>query len=304
MKKEENVLFYIENTKKYKAKYKKEYAQINYHEEENYLEEVNTFLDKNYTPGEINNIYIYVNRSNIEKMLTYEKIEIEKYYTISNFEVEKVSRYEKYKQEKQCSLEEAVLKINIGLDHNFYTQIKPISKKEQYTVLVNKYHSLEDYTPIDLKSLRYDSKYELREIAADAFEELVSNAKLENVFIRPYSAYRSYEYQKDLYKKYVNRDGKDAADTYSARPGHSEHQTGLAVDVWSVGFTEITKNDAKWLQENSYKYGFIVRYTKEKENITGYIEEPWHLRYLGIDIASNVYKSGLAYDEYYDLYIK
>lgn len=301
---EEKVLSYIENSKKYKEEYKSLYNQIDYHEEDNFLEEVNILLDLQYTPSEINNIYTYVNRRNIDKMLQIAKIEIQNYYQIPNFEVEKLSRYEEYQKENHCSLDEAVLKVNIGLDHDFYTQIESIDNQNEYTVLVNKYHSLGDYEPSDLKNLSYDAKYQLREQARDAFEELVSRAKLENVFIRPYSAYRSYNYQKSLYNQYVNRDGKEIADTYSARPGHSEHQTGLAVDVWSEGYTEIKENDAKWLQENSYKYGFIVRYTKENKSITGYIEEPWHLRYLGVEIATNVYKSNLTYDEYYDLYIK
>lgn len=306
MQEQENkkVASYIINTEYYKEEYKSFYEEIDYQEQEHFLEEVNILLNLNYTPLEINDIYHFINEENRKKLLETDKMDVQNYYTISNFEVEKIARYEEYQKNNHCSLEEAVLKVNIGLDHDFYTQIEQIHNKEDYTVLVNKYHSLGTYEPNDLKSLSYDNKYQLREKAADAFEELVSGAKLENIFIRPYSAYRSYSYQKSLYNTYVNRDGKDLADTYSARPGHSEHQTGLAVDVWSEGYTEIREDDAKWLRENAYKYGFIVRYTKENKNITGYIEEPWHLRYLGKDIATDVYKLGITYDEYYDLYIK
>lgn len=295
---------YIKDTEYYKEEYASFYDQIEYQKQEHFLEEINTFLDLKYTPEEINSIYQFLNEENRKKLLESVKTDVHYYYTIENFEVEKIPRYEEYQQIHNCSLEEAVLKVNIGLDHDFYTQIEQIENLSEYTVLVNKYHSLGDYVPSDLKPLSYDTKYELREKARDAFEELVSFAKLDNVYIRPYSAYRSFEYQKSLYNRYVNRDGKEKADTYSARPGHSEHQTGLAVDVWSEGYTEILESDAKWLQENSYKYGFIVRYTKEKESITGYIEEPWHLRYLGIDLATKVHDLGITYDEYYDLYIK
>lgn len=304
MKKEESVLSYIENQEEYNPEYQIFYEQIRYREEENFFNEINTLLDLNYTPEDINNIYDYLRPENREKILSMEKVELKNYYSISNFEVEKIARYEEYQQKNNYTLTEAVLKVNIGLDHDFYTEIEPIKNKEEYTVLVNKYRSLEDYVPTDLKSLSYDTKYMLREQAADAFEKLVSAAKLDNIFIRPYSAYRSYEYQESLYERYVNQDGKELADTYSARPGHSEHQTGLAVDVWSEGATEIKESDAKWLQDNSYKYGFIIRYTKENESITGYIEEPWHLRYLGIEIATDVYNKGITYDEYYDLCIK
>lgn len=304
MENEEKGLSYLKNSKEYKEEYKNLYEQIHFHEEEPFLKEVNTFLDLQYTPNEINDIYAYGSRKNIEKMLHQKKIDIKKYYPIHNFEVDKISRYEEYQSKTHCSLEEAVLKVNIGLDHDFYTQIECIENKDAFTVLVNKYRSLGEYEPNDLISLNYDAKYQLRKEAGKAFENLVESAKLEDVFIKPYSAYRSYDYQTSLYNKYVNRDGKEIADTYSARPGHSEHQTGLTVDVWSEGYTEIKEKDAKWLQENSYKYGFIVRYTKENKSITGYIEEPWHLRYLGCEIAKGVYNSGLSYDEYYDLYIK
>lgn len=304
MKSEEKEIFSIKNYKEYKEEYKNLYEQIHFHEKEQFLKEVNTFLDLGYTPYEINNIYAYLSRNNIKKMLQLKKIDIKDYYSIHNFEVDKISRYENFQSKTHCSLKEAVLKVNIGLDHDFYTQIESIENKDEFTVLVNKYRTLDEYEPSDLISLSYDAKYQLREEAGKAFENLVNGAKLENVYIRPYSAYRSYEYQKNLYNKYVNRDGKEVADTYSARPGHSEHQTGLTVDVWSEGYTEIREKDAKWLQENAYKYGFIVRYTKEKKEITGYIEEPWHLRYLGCEIAKDVYASGLSYDEYYDLHIK
>lgn len=222
----------------------------------------------------------------------------------SNFEVDKIPRYEKYQSINNCSLKEAILKVNIGLDNDFYTNITEINNKNSYLVLVNKYRSLANYEPEDLTSLSYNAKYKLRKKAALAFENLIKNAKKANVYLRPYSAYRSFTYQQTLYQNYVKKEGLKQADTYSARKGHSEHQTGLAVDVWSLPKTELTKKDAKWLKENAHKYGFIIRYPKNKENITGYISEPWHLRYLGIKIATDVTLKNLTYDEYYDLYLK
>jgi len=117
-----------------------------------------------------------------------------------------------------------------------------------------------------------------------------------NLFIT--SGFRSYNRQKELYNKYVARDGKKAADTYSARPGHSEHQTGLAVDLNSTVNSFANTPEAKWIAENCYKYGFIVRYPKGKEHITGYIYEPWHVRYLGVEKATEVYQSGLCLEEF------
>lgn len=284
--------------------YIKKYQEIEYMEKENFIDTINKLLNLDYTTTEINDIFKYMKEDNIEKILENEKIDLKNYYQIKNFEVDKIPRYEIYQETHNCSLEEAVLKVNIGLDHDFYTQIENSKNTNDYTVLVNKYHSLGDYEPTDLKSLSYDAKYKLRSKARDAFEELVSAAKIDNVFIRPYSAYRSFKTQEYVYNRYVEKDGKEIADTYSARPGHSEHQTGLAVDVWSEGYDYIKEDDAKWLEQNAYKYGFIIRYTKENKPITGYIEEPWHLRYLGIDIATDVTQKNMTYDEYYDLYLK
>jgi len=117
------------------------------------------------------------------------------------------------------------------------------------------------------------------------------------------SGYRSYATQEGLYSRYVKNQGQAAADTYSARPGHSEHQTGLAADINVVGTStlyESIKNttEGKWLAANSWKYGFILRYPEGKTPETGYIYEPWHFRYIGVDAAAAVYKSGLCLEEF------
>ena len=117
-----------------------------------------------------------------------------------------------------------------------------------------------------------------------------------NLFVK--SGYRSYIDQKIIYNGYVARDGKEGADRYSARPGHSEHQTGLAFDINSTYDSFADTPEAKWLAENSYKYGFIIRYPKDKEHITGYKYEPWHVRYLGVDKAKEVFDSGLCLEEF------
>ena len=113
------------------------------------------------------------------------------------------------------------------------------------------------------------------------------------------STYRSYEYQVDLYNRYVKTDGKEAADTYSGRPGNSEHQTGLAMDIANKnGFISKGDKEYDWLVNNSYKYGFILRYPKGSETITGYMYEEWHYRYLGKEAAKEIKNTGLTYDEY------
>ena len=118
-----------------------------------------------------------------------------------------------------------------------------------------------------------------------------------------YSGFRSYEYQTKLYQNYVNKDGKEAADTYSARPGYSEHQTGLAFDILNgagglLGENPQDEKAIEWLHSHAHEYGFIVRFQEGKEAITGYQAEAWHLRYVG-DIAEKIYTSNLTLEEYF-----
>ena len=134
--------------------------------------------------------------------------------------------------------------------------------------------------------------------ADQAFAMLQKAAKLDGLTMNCVSGYRSYQAQDTLYHNYVARDGQAAADRFSARPGHSEHQTGLCLDVNYAGDAFHDTPEAKWLEENSWKYGFIIRYPEGKENITGYMYESWHVRYLGKDLAKKVYDSGLTLEEY------
>ena len=117
------------------------------------------------------------------------------------------------------------------------------------------------------------------------------------------SGYRSYYDQKYIYNNYVKRDGQVAADTYSARAGHSEHQTGLAFDLNTISAAFANTNEGKWVADNCYKYGLIIRYPQGKEGITGYIYESWHLRYVGVELATKLYNDGdwITLEEYYGI---
>ena len=131
--------------------------------------------------------------------------------------------------------------------------------------------------------------------------------KKENLNIRIISAYRSYDYQESLYERYLKTDKQEIVDTYSARPGFSEHHTGLAIDVDNekLGFDKfyLTK-EFNWMQNNAYKYGFILRYPKDKEYLTGYSYESWHYRYVGLEIAKYIQENNITFDEYYAYYLE
>ena len=134
--------------------------------------------------------------------------------------------------------------------------------------------------------------------AYDALTEMEIAAAEDGISLFIVSGYRSYDDQDVIYNRYVSQDGKAEADRYSARPGHSEHQTGYAFDLNSLEEYFADTPEGIWLAENCHKYGFIIRYPKGKEHITGYMYEPWHVRYLGVDIATSVYESGLTLEEY------
>ena len=174
-------------------------------------------------------------------------------------------------------------------------------------LIVNKSYPLpKDYVPSntykDATGLNYCSEC----INVDAYEKYklmkADMASLGmNIWIQ--SGYRSYSLQESLYNKYVNRDGKLAADTYSARPGYSEHQTGLAFDLNSISDEFQDTSEGKWVNENAWRYGFILRYPKSKESITGYKYESWHLRYVGEDLAAKLYNNGdwITLEEHFNL---
>ena len=186
----------------------------------------------------------------------------------------------------------------------FYENISLIENPDDLLVLVNKNNKLyKKFIPYDLEII--DNKYSigiqyLRKEAKNAFEKLCEDAKKNNLDIKAESTYRDYYYQEKLYNNYVKEYGLEYADKCSARPGHSEHQTGLAIDVrGSNGDYNIFEksNEFDWMKKNCYKYGFVLRYPTNKEHITGFKYAPWHYRYVG-EVAEYLYNNNLTFEEY------
>lgn len=202
--------------------------------------------------------------------------------------------------------EEDVEDDNVNLDLE-----EDIFNPSSTAVLVNKSYSLnEEDEPDDLVLVDVPTVLEsveirqMRQVAADALKEMFSAAEEEGIILHARSGYRSYQTQVQLFNNYVENHGEEAANRYSARPGESEHQTGLAMDVTSENVNyQLTEafgetEEGIWVKENAHDYGFIIRYPEGKEAITGYIFEPWHLRFLGKELATDVHESGLTYEEY------
>lgn len=306
------------NKNNFNKEYFLEYLDIKYIEDTDFIDNINKLLILGYSSKDINTMYekipnsintiinskynkditniislSYFKEDNLKRYLDYDIMEVKSVYDISNIK-------------KDFNYEDIVTFVNANLDKEYYSFDNNISNEDanKIDVLVNKYNKLdENYEPSDLTII--DSKYasgtqKLRKEAKDKFEEMASVMAKENLKIYAGSTYRSYTYQNGLYNRYVKKDGFAAAETYSARSGYSEHQLGLAVDIVNSKWDYLNENDKEYdyLINNSYKYGFILRYPRGSEYITGYMFEDWHFRYLGIELATKVFNSGLTYDEY------
>lgn len=293
----------------YDEAYLDEYSDIEYNDNKNFANILTTFLPLGYSGKEINYIFKLSNK-NIEKLSKSEYIDITNYYNISNFNVDNIDRYNQYYESNNYSYQDVVTYVNINLDLKAYSVTKEVEDPNNLLVLVNKYNFLpNNYKPEDLTYVlgAYGNNVPMREVIKEPFIELQKAAEEEiGIILKPTTAFRDQSFQNTLYNNYVAKDGVEAADTYSARPGFSEHQTGLAIDLKNTlisSSTRLNDSDFEWLSNNAHRFGFIIRYPKEKVDITGYQFENWHIRYVGLNIAKTIYENNLTLEEYIDLYI-
>ena len=305
-----NLDLYLKYTLKYKdVDYLKIFELINHKDfkEKNidiYIEYLSKF---NNIEGIIKYVNEYLNSNTNVDDITLSFIN-EKYF-IDDY-LERYLNY--YKNHKDLDYKEIVTRINSNLDYEFYTDSKKADLSKGIYTLVNKFYYLEEnYVPDDLVNV--EGKYardnaQLNKIAYENFIKMADAMSNLGMTIKVTTGYRSYSFQSTLYNNYVKADGVKNADTYSARPGYSEHQLGYSADVTNaknVSFREFENtNEYNWLKDNAHKYGFILRFPKEKEYITGYMFESWHYRYVGVDIATYIYENDLTYEEYYEYFLR
>ena len=200
--------------------------------------------------------------------------------------------------------------VNVNADTEWYENMTDTDMSKGVEILVNKFHTIKEYAPDDLESININYSYAgqtIRKEVHEAYVDMASQAKEQGIKLIVSSSYRSYLEQEQVYKEFYYSKGQTYADAYAARAGSSEHQSGLALDIFSPdGTTTSTFENTeayKWLINNSYKYGFILRYPKDKTYLTGYEYESWHFRYLGKELATKVYNENITYDEYYAYYL-
>lgn len=295
------------SSNKFKSEYLDLYLNVEYLDKEDFIDKINALNDKGYTIEEINFILSKINYEDITYILESNYLEnIKDYLNIENMDIQKLKRYiDYYNNNSSKDLRSVINYVNMDMDKTPYVDYKTVEDPNNILVLVNKYNKLaDDYKPDDLE--RINTNYSVRNLylrkdAKEAFEALCRDASSLGLSIRAISSYRTFDYQKGLYDNYVSVNGVEEADTYSARPGFSEHETGLATDVMGSNgnYTRFAEtNEYTWVVNNAHNYGFVIRYPENKENITKYKFESWHLRYVGKDAATYMYENNLCLEEY------
>lgn len=260
-----------------------------------------------YSSDKDTKVLVYMINNNItyeysEKLVNLIKA---KYFILKN-----IDRYMKYDSD---DINRIITMVNASRDYDYYTNTKESDTSKGELVLVNKYNYLaNDYVYGNL--VKIPNEYtntvgsELSSVALDALKKLIDDSNKEGLYIRANYAYRSYGYQEGVYNDYKKKYNEKYADSISARPGYSEHQTGLAVDVGvaynhSNGKKFADTKEFEWMKDNCYKYGFILRYPEGKADITGYNYEAWHYRYVGVEAATYIHDNDITFEEYYAYFI-
>ena len=290
-------------------KYLNNYVKINYVDHKDLIDNINNLVKKGYSNSDINIILEHGDNESVKRFAKREKVKyLEEFYLIDYAKLDYYDRYVNYSDQTGEDEETTVLHVNLDMDKPAYENATLVNDFS-LDMLVNKRRYLaEDYKSEDLvkineKYASSDDMYASR-LCVNAFIEMHDVALREGYEIVINSAYRSYQEQQDIVDLYLGLYGQNYVNNYVAKPGFSEHQTGLAFDIGSRKVNVFANSEEyKWMLENAHKYGFINRFPKKYENITGFRSEPWHFRYVGKDIAKYIYENNITLEEYYVIFL-
>lgn len=289
----------------YKEENLDSYAKIEYQDQENLIKNINTLIEKGYSNNNISLILSKGNDSDVSEFAKRDKVKyLEEFYSIPYAKLKYYDRYVDYSKNTGEDEETTVLYVNLGMDNEGYTNATKVEKFSP-TMLVNKHFELDSsFVPDNL--VKFDDIYTKGEeqkgvgVAVKAFSEMYEAAKSEGYDLFINSSYRSYEDQEELCESYRSRYGDNYVKNYVAKPGFSEHQTGLAFDIGSRNSNVFASSkEYTWIKDNAHKYGFIYRFQKSKESITEFRHEAWHYRYVGKEVAKYIYDNDITLEEYY-----
>ena len=293
----------------YDEKNLKNYAKITYQEHKNIIKNINTLLKKGYSNSDISIILAHGTDEEVTEFAKRERIKyLEEFYEYPYAKLKYYDRYLAYTDETGEDEKTTVIHVNLNMDKTIYDDAILV-KEFSYDMLVNKFHNLDDsFEPEDLIVVpdKYTDgeEYYANRTAINALSQMFESAKADGLELVVNSAYRSYDDQVEIAEFYRKWYGDNYVNNYVARPGFSEHQTGLAFDLGSTSEKVFANSkEYKWMQENAYKYGFIMRFYKKAETITGYKSEPWHYRYVGKEIAKYIHEHNITFEEYYVMFL-
>ena len=293
----------------YKSEYLEKYRDIKYVDHEHLIKNINILIEKGYSISNINMIFAHGNDDDVSAFAKRDKVKyLEEFYSVSYAKLRNYDRYIAYSDETGEDDEETVLIVNLDLDKEDYTDYTDVTEFS-FDMLVNKHRKLsENFVPNDLVEIEkpYASSSDLytNKVVLNAFVEMYNAAKNDGYGIVVNSAYRSYDDQAELCDTYTKLYGEDYVKRYVASPGFSEHQTGLGLDIGSTSVSIFSNSkEYVWMQDNAYKYGFIMRYPKKYISYTGINNEPWHYRYVGIKIATYMHENSMSFEEYYATFL-
>lgn len=293
----------------FNEKYMDNYIKIKYVNQKHLIQNINKFIKLGYTDNDINIILTHGNDQSVTNFTKREKVKyLEEFYTIDYAKLDNYDRYVNYENETAEDEEIVVMYINLDMDKEDYVDATKVDKFS-IDMLVNKRRYLDkNFEPDDLVKIeeKYASESDLKcsRIALNAFKEMSKQAEKEGYAIIINSAYRSYEDQEEITNLYLNTYGQEYVNKFVAKPGFSEHQTGLAFDVGSKNVNIFANSkEYTWMLDNAYKYGFILRFPKKYEEITRFRSEPWHYRYVGKKIAKIIHDEDITLEEYFVKYL-
>ena len=286
------------------------YAKIKYREQDHLIENINKLLKVGYSNNDINIILSHGNDEAVSEFAKKKRVRyLEEFFSYDFAKLENYDRYVEYSDESGEDEYDTVIIVNLNLDKEDYEDSEFVSKFS-IDMVINKHRNLaENFVPNDLTEIPSDYAAEegmqCSRLALNAFKEMSRAASDEGYGLVINSAYRSYQDQVDIQEFYLNAYGQDYVNKYVAKPGYSEHQTGLAFDIGSrTSRIFESSREYKWIRENAHKYGFIMRFDERYEDLTGFRREPWHFRYVGREIAKYIYEhNNMSLEEYYALFL-
>lgn len=293
----------------YNEKNLNRYCNIDYVNQKHLIKNINKLIEIGYSNSDINMILSHGDDSAVTNFTKRERIKyLDEFFSVSYAKLDNYDRYVKYSDETGEDEDYVVLYVNLNLDKDVYTDAFTVNDFS-YDMLINKHRCLKkSFKPRSL--VKINSKYTNGDVyygnsvAVNAFISMAKAAEKDGLGIVINSAYRSYEDQEEIADTYKNLYGDDYVTRYVAKPGFSEHQTGLAFDIGSTSKKVFADSlEYEWMKSNAYKYGFILRFSKRYEDITQFRSEPWHYRYVGKKIAKYIYENNITLEEYFAMFL-